>query len=120
MDEIKAWWKQALLDLKAAKNSYKSKDYHIAAFLSQQAAEKGLKSLQIKLTSKFDKTHDLVKLGKSVNTTQEIINLCSELTIYYTVTRYPDVGKSLNKKKAFSLIEKSEKVIEWLKQMLNL
>lgn len=120
MNVVKEWLKTALNDLKSAKYNYKGKFWYVTAFYSQQAAEKALKSLQIKTLNRFEKTHDLVKLAKSVKAPQEIVILCSEVTLYYTVTRYPDVGKSLNKKKAFSLIKKSEKVVEWVRQILNL
>ena len=47
--EVSNWWEQAKKDLSAAKNSVKSGDYEWASFQSNQAAEKALKALHIKL-----------------------------------------------------------------------
>ena len=45
MQESDEWWEQANKDLKAAKSNFLTKEYNVASFLSQQAAEKALKAL---------------------------------------------------------------------------
>ncbi len=42
-NDIIKWLKQAEVDLKTTKNSFKSEDYYAAAFWCQQAVEKALK-----------------------------------------------------------------------------
>ncbi len=43
-EEVKNWWDQANEDLKAAKDSLKTRHYAWASFQAQQAAEKALKA----------------------------------------------------------------------------
>lgn len=41
-EEVSNWWKQALKDLESASKNLEIKEYYVTAFLSHQAAEKGL------------------------------------------------------------------------------
>lgn len=64
-------------------------------FFAQQAAEKALKSLQIKKFGGFKKVHDLVLLAKYVGAPEEVIENSEKITPFYTITRYPDVENIL-------------------------
>ena len=118
--EAKEWLDKSIEDLETAKFNLNGNKYNFAIFLCQQSIEKALKAMQIEKLNKFDKTHDLTRLAKSINAPTEIINFCEDISPYYTITRYPDIGESLNKADAFSKMKKSEKVITWVKQNLNL
>ena len=100
--EVKRWMEQAKADLKSAKNSLKSKDYYLAAFMSQQAVEKGLKSIYLEEYGELRKIHDLSYLARKLNFPEEIIEKCDELTKAYIETRYPDLGSGKIPAKKFS------------------
>lgn len=97
-EEIENWWESGKKDLETARYNLSGDRLDAAAFLAQQAAEKSLKALQIKKFGKFEKTHDLVLLAKSINALMGTIQLCELITPFYTVTRYPDVRVPYDKK----------------------
>ncbi|MEA1904749.1 MAG: HEPN domain-containing protein [Candidatus Hadarchaeota archaeon] len=86
---------------------------------AQQAAEKALKALQIKKLGRFERTHDLIMLAKSVDAPIEVIQLCELIAPFYTITRYPDVRVSYDERKVSSVIDASEKVGKWVEQNLK-
>ncbi len=90
-----------------------------AAFYAQQAAGKAPKSLQIETLGRFERTHDLVYLAKSVDASPEILQLSELIAPFYTVTRYPDVEASFGKGKVSPVIEASREVVEWVRRNLK-
>lgn len=88
MEEIKRWIERAEKDIETAKFNYSGKFFDVAAFFSQQAAEKALKAVYLKKFNRIKKIHDLVILGKEVDLPQKYIGLCKELTAAYIYTRY--------------------------------
>ena len=67
------WIRQANDDLQKAKDNLKANHYGGAAFFSQQAAEKALKSVSIKRTGEFPKIHDLVALARIISASEEVL-----------------------------------------------
>lgn len=121
-EETKNWLKQAEDDFGTAEVCLKNGRFNASAFHSQQAAEKALKALQIQKLGRFDRAHDLVALASTVNAPPEIMTCCIRLTPYYTVTRYPDVGRTaivVVEDTGRDLLEKSRRVTEWVKQTLK-
>jgi HEPN domain-containing protein len=90
--EVSNWWKQAHVDLEAAKDLYKAKNYTHCSFWCQQAAEKGLKALLLSRKDKLIKTHDLKFLGEKLNIPKDILEKCKKLSPVYIETRYPDAN----------------------------
>ncbi|MBI5356449.1 HEPN domain-containing protein [Candidatus Collierbacteria bacterium] len=86
------WIKAAEIDLKSAKTLGVGTDLSAPiAFHSQQAAEKAIKALILKKFHKISKTHDLMKLAKEAEiTNDEIISQLKYLNRFYQPTRYPD------------------------------
>ena len=119
MKEARAWWEKAKRGLDAAKYNLDGNMLDAAAFLAQQAAEKALKSLQIKKFAKFEKTHDLVLIAKHIGAPGKVIELTEKITPFYTITRYPDVEISYDKSEVSSVIEASQEVMEWIKGELE-
>lgn len=117
--ETKNWLKKADEDLETARYNLEGNRPAVAVFFSQQAAEKALKALQIQMQGKFDRIHDLLTLADSVKAPNEIMNCCIKLTPYYTITRYPDVGEPISEGTAKELLDKSKKVVKWVKQVLR-
>jgi len=82
-EEIKRWLEQADADLKSARNSMKSKDFYLSAFMSQQAVEKTLKALYLKKFGELRKIHDLAYLARKLALSDELIRKCEKLTKVY-------------------------------------
>ena len=117
-EEIKRWESQADADLKSAKNSLKSKDYYLAAFMSQQSAEKILKALYLKKHNELRKIHDLTYFARNLELSEDLIGKCEELSKVYIETRYPDIGNGKIPAKKFSKSD-SEKFLKIAKEVLK-
>lgn len=118
-EESKKWLKKAEEDFETAKYTFDGNRSAAAVFFAQQAAEKALKSVQIQKLGKFYRVHDLLTLADSVDAPSEITECCVKITPYYTITRYPDVGEPITGKIAKELLDNSEKVVLWVKQILK-
>lgn len=117
-DPVKVWLRFAERDLRSAKKNYEIEEYHVSAFLAQQSVEKALKALHIKERGEFPRIHDLTRLARMINAPEDIIKLCAEITPAYTATRYPDVAEEISESEVSELIEKAERVIEWVKLLI--
>lgn len=62
----------------------------IAAYHAHQAAEKGLKALQIQRDGDFERTHDLVRLYQELDVPEEFRSVLEDLNPADTAARYPD------------------------------
>lgn len=120
-EEVSRWWKSAIEDLRKAKDNFDIGNYDLASFLCQQAVEKALKSLDIMISGKFIKSHDLAFLSKRVNAPKNILDKCRKLKPVYTESRYPDfLDASLyTKERASSLMDSAREVLEWAKGKLK-
>jgi len=126
--EAALWLRQAESDLRKAKNDLKTGDWDSAAFWSQQAAEKALKALLLE-HGKACRMHDLPGIAEIIEeelnvSTSEIVDDLRELTIHYTIARYPNAANALpselyDERKARELIERAKGVLEWVKQHLR-
>jgi HEPN domain-containing protein len=104
------------------------KDLDSAAFWSHQVAEKALKALLIAY-GKFVRGRNLVELGEVVRDelgidVSEINDILKELTIHYTVARYPNAANAIpseiyTEAKARELVNMARRVLEWVKQYLR-
>ncbi|MBE8538708.1 HEPN domain-containing protein [Geoglobus acetivorans] len=117
-DPVKLWFRFAERDLRSAKKNYEIGEYHVSAFLTQQSVEKALKALHIKKIGEFPRIHDLTRLARMINAPEDILKLCAEINPAYTATRYPDVAEDFSEWEVLELIEKAERVIEWVKQLI--
>lgn len=114
-EDVKDWMEKAEHDLNTARINKQQKVYDAAAFFCQQALEKALKALYIKKSKRLIKTHDLYFLGKKVNLPRDLIEICKKITTFYVETRYPNSYTEFDEEKVSDAIEKTEKVIEWVK-----
>jgi len=117
-EEFKEWMEKAEKDLKTAKYTLDGNIFDAAVFYAQQSAEKALKSLLLKNTSKFPKIHDLTKLAKLVKAPKKIIEFCSIINPGYLASRYPDMGDDYTKKDCEDIIKAAEEVLKWTKRTL--
>lgn len=92
-EEVKWWIEVARKNLRRAETAFERSDYEAAAFWSQQVVEFALKALVLFKGMLPPKTHNLVELYELV---RGLIGdfeeeLLSELTPYYSISRYPDI-----------------------------
>lgn len=117
--ETENWWKQAFKDMESAKRIMELGEYHVSAFLSQQAVEKALKALLIEATGNFPRIHDVVELSRRVKAPSRIIELCAMINPAYTSTRYPDVASDFNKDEVDEILKSAMEILEWIKKELK-
>jgi len=91
------WFEYAENDLEAAKilSLQVKPKYEIICYHCQQSAEKALKGFIASKNGKLQKTHDLVVLCETCASWdpdfEKIIINCSDLTVYSSEVRYPNV-----------------------------
>jgi len=119
MKEFIIWMEKAEQELSTAKYNFKGNQFSASLFFSQQAAEKALKAVYIKLNKELLKTHDLALLARKVNAPKDIETLCKSLSPAYQSTRYPDlVQKKDSDEEAGELLKFAEEIVEWAKKRL--
>jgi HEPN domain-containing protein len=95
-EEARRWWLQAQHDLRAAAWNVEGGFYDTACFLTQQAAEKALKSLHYHLGSarRVLLTHSVVTLlqraSRGVPELAHCLEGGRELDLHYVPSRYPN------------------------------
>ncbi|MEE9224125.1 MAG: HEPN domain-containing protein [Thermoplasmata archaeon] len=119
MTETSKWWNHSRSDLETAEYNLKGEMLNAAAFYAQQAAEKALKALQIERLGRFDRTHDLLYLARSVDAPAEILRHCELIAPFYTVTRYPNAEVPFDKREVSSVVKASGEVMEWVGKSLK-
>lgn len=118
-EEVKKWWKYSESDINTADYLFQGKRYKDASFYCQQAIEKGLKALLLKKGRKIIKIHDLVKLARELDLSEELMKDCEILNIVYVDTRYPDIGtKKYIKKETLNDIKSAKKILKWIRKNL--
>jgi len=120
--EIKAWIEQSESDLDSAKIMLDAGKFKDCAYYCQQCIEKALKTLQLKVSGKVKKIHDISKLGKELDLPNPLIGYCNEINPAYIFTRYPDSTilskETYNKKDCGAFLRNSKEIIEWVKRNL--
>ena len=92
-EEGRRWLLQAEQDLDDARYSFDGGRFHLACFLTQQAAEKGLKAFLYAQGEEHLFGHSVAELCKKAiayDNEFENIKRASVLDKYYIPTRYPD------------------------------
>jgi HEPN domain-containing protein len=120
---INNWIQSADYDFKTASHMFKSGRYIYVVFLCHLSIEKILKAVVCKQCRQMPPyTHNLNRLIELADiviesTHQEFIN---QISLQSVPTRYPEdfnrLSKHLNKKVAENILQKTRKVLRWLKQ----
>lgn len=94
---VHGWLKYSQNDLISAKHLYEDlhpKQTEIACYLTQQCAEKALKSYILYRDTEPPKTHNLIELCQICinydNSFLDILDTCADLTPYGVAVRYPN------------------------------
>lgn len=90
MNRHQDWLRQAENDLEWAHHSKAGKFFAQTCFISQQAAEKALKSLCFSLGFDFIRTHSLFQIVQTLAENGELEKHARELDMFYLSGRYPD------------------------------
>ena len=128
--EANRWFKQALEDLKSAKILFENERYYLVCFISQQIAEKALKSVIYFNKEDLVLGHSVKKLADWAGTFDNRFSKLGEdvsiLDSYYIPTRYPNAlpdgipAEVFNKKSANDALNLAETTIKIVKSYLNL
>lgn len=123
-EEVIDMWTQAKEDYLTAKRIIDIERYYASVFFSQQTAEKALKALYIHKLKTRPKTHDLVKLCRSLEAPEEITDAALELNPEYVVTRYINAAHGVpahmfNQKSAKFHLQCAEVVMRWVEKQMK-
>ena len=95
-DEATRWFQQAVYDLKAAQWNIKGEFFDTACFISQQSAEKAVKSILYYLGERRKAllSHSIFEMMKVAQKTVKDLELhleeARELDLHYVPSRYPN------------------------------
>lgn len=112
-----AWLESAEADRAAAIELLNSHET-IAAYHAHQAAEKGLKALQIDRTGDHDRTHDLVRLYHELDVPGEFRSLLEDLNPADTAARYPDAPE-VHLDHPNESLEQVGELLTWIREQLS-
>lgn len=95
-EEARRWFQQGLQDLRAARWNFQGEFFSTACFLSQQSAEKAVKSLLYYLGARRKAlfTHSLFEMvseaAKRIGSFSELLDDARLLDLHYIPSRYPN------------------------------
>jgi len=121
------WMRQAVKDLRHAKNSLENEDFEWSCFAAQQAAEKSLKALYQHLGGDsfgHSVLRMLKDLPKEVKPEKALLQKGADLDKFYIATRYPngfDWGAPMDyftKEDAEKAIADADAVIQYAKSKI--
>jgi len=119
MKEIaRKWYRQAVHELEMAEKNIEIGGYDISAFLSHQSVEKLLKAGFILEGKDVPKTHFIDELARELRLPNELQEEIIQLTVDYTLSRYPDVSAEVpyeqyTKDIAMEKLEIAKKVLNY-------
>jgi HEPN domain-containing protein len=119
------WLKRARSNLERAKLGKVSQGilYEDLCFDAQQAVEKSLKAILIKLNKSFPKTHSIGILLKLIEEAgveiPENINQAKLLTVYAVDARYPGDYEPVSKEEYNEALKIAEDVFKWLDNIIK-
>jgi len=119
------WLKRARSNLERAKMGKVTQGilYEDLCFDAQQAVEKSLKAILIKLNQSFPKTHSIGILLKLIEEAgveiPENINQAKLLTAYAVDSRYPGDYEPVSKEEYEEALKIAEDVFKWLDNIIK-
>jgi len=121
-DDPREWLNRARSNLARAKGKRRDVYLEDLCFDAQQAAEKAIKALLIKLNVNFPYVHDLAELltlvEKASEPVPEPIKRAEELSRFAVFTRYPGIGPSIKEKEYRETVEIAARVVKWAENII--
>jgi len=127
-ERYKDWLKQSESDLKHSRNALKDGDYEWSCFAAQQAAEKAVKALFMKINKEaWGHTVSILlsNLPEDLKPEQKLIDKAKILDKHYIPSRYPngfEMGAPVDfytKEEAENSIKIAEEIIEFCKSNIS-
>jgi HEPN domain-containing protein len=122
-DDPREWLNRARSNLVQAKAKRKGVYLEDLCFHAQQATEKAIKALLIKLDVDFPYVHDLAELltlvEKAGQEVPESIRQAEPLSKFAVFTRYPGIGPSIKEKEYRETVEIAARVIKWAENIIS-
>ena len=127
-NRFRDWFKQAEADLRHAQNSLGHDDFEWSCFAAQQAAEKALKAVFLRLGQEVwghTLTALIGELRPSLEIDPVLIDYCRMLDKHYIPTRYPsgfDSGAPTDfytSSEAQQAIAHAEKIIQFCRRQID-
>jgi len=116
-EQAAVWLDYASADLAAAKRLVETHGT-IAAYHAHQAAEKGLKALQIDREGDHERTHDLVRLYHDLDVPEEYRSVLEDLNPADTAARYPD-APDVELERPDETLDAVEELLTWIRRRSN-
>jgi HEPN domain-containing protein len=122
--DAQAWLEYAEADRRSAYNAMRAADYRDVAFHCQQAVEKLLKAVIVQQTGdRPPYEHNLWKLWQHISgivCPSDVQAAMAALNPHYFLSRYPGVGVEYDLTAAQELMERMERISQWLTRTANL
>ena len=122
--DVLAWLKYAEADRRSARNAMAAADYRDVAFHCQQAVEKLLKAVIVQQTGQRPlHSHNLWKLWQHISGVAcppDVQAAMAALNPHYFLSRYPGMGVEYDLEAAKELVERMERIWQWLTRTVNL
>jgi HEPN domain-containing protein len=121
-EDPREWLNRARSNLALAKAKRKGVYLEDLCFDAQQAAEKAIKALLIKLNVDFPYVHDLARLltllAESGQKIPASIRQAEELSRFAVFTRYPGIGPQIKQKEYKEAVKKAGQVVRWAERLI--
>lgn len=122
--DVLAWLEYARADRRSACNAMAAADYRDVAFHCQQALEKLLKAIIVRQTGQRPPhLHNYWKLWQHISgitCPPDIQEGLAALNPHYFLSRYPGVDVEYDLEAAQEIMERMERVWQWLTETMNL
>jgi HEPN domain-containing protein len=122
--DVCAWLEYAEADCHSAYNAMAAADYRDVAFHCQQAVEKLLKAVIVQQTGQRPPyQHNLWRLWQHISgiaCPPDVQAAMAALNPHYFLSRYPGVGIEYDLEAAQELVERMERIWQWLTRTVNL
>ncbi len=122
-DDPRSWLRYARGDLEMARRSAPGVPLEFPCFHAQQAAEKAIKGLMIRLEVDFPYIHDLgallAMLREAGEAVPESVAEAETLTPYAAATRYPGIGARMTEEDYAKAVRLAEVVVAWAEERLR-
>lgn len=119
------WFRQAENDWEWGNHTRDSGFYAQACFISQQVAEKALKSLCLFYKLDTIRTHSVRKIAQELGINGNIEEIGKYLDLFYIPTRYPDSlpegapFESFTKEQARDALDKALFILNYVKEIIS-